>query len=186
MDVGEAAPEGQRRRKTALRTLRLPEDTLKLLETEAEEDGVSLNTLVSGVLLDYVLWSRRAKKFGFVTISKQLMRALLNSTDPEKLEKSVRETYPSILKSMAMFWYNDASPTSIIKVLGLISTRNWFVEMTQKEEGKDYTMTFHHDLGPNFSLFMKSMLDSTIRNEFRSRPIFQEGESSITVQFTLS
>ena len=84
-----------------------------------------------------------------------------------------------------MFWYNDSSPASLIKALDLISQRNWYVEFKQTVEGRSYTMTFHHDMGPVFSLFLKTMLDSTVREEFHSRPAFQEGESSLTVKFIL-
>ena len=176
---------GTRRKKTALRTIRLPEEILLELDAAAAEDGVSFNSLLVNLLTDYTIWQRKSRKFGFATISKQFLRYLLDSSDPDKLDKLVREKYPSVLKSMAMYWYNDSSPPSMIKVLALISVRNWYVELNQTVDGKAHTMTFHHDLGPVFSLFLKAMLDSTIRNEFHSRPVIQEGESSITVQFSL-
>jgi hypothetical protein len=181
----DGSTSGTRRKKTALRTIRLPEDLLLELDAAAADDGLSFNSLMINLLTDYTIWQRKSRKFGFATISKQFLRMLLDSSDPAELEKMVREKYPSVMKSMAMFWYNDSSPTSMIKVLGLISVRNWYVELNQAVEGKAHTMTFHHDLGPVFSLFLKTMLDSTVRNEFHSRPVFQEGESSLTVQFTL-
>jgi hypothetical protein len=181
----DGSTPGTRKKKTALRTIRLPEDILLELEAAALEDGLSFNSLLVNLLMDYTIWQRRSRKFGFATISKQFLRILLDSSDPAKLEKEVRERYPSVLKSMAMFWYNDSSPPSMIKVLALISVRNWYVELNQTVEGKAHTMTFHHDMGPVFSLFLRTMLDSTVRDEFHSRPVFQEGESSLTVQFTL-
>jgi hypothetical protein len=182
---GSASAPGHRKKKTVLRTIRLPEEILLELDAAAADDGISFNSLMVNLLTDYTVWQRKSRKFGFATISKQFLRMLLDSSDPVKLEKVVREKYPSVMKSMAMFWYNDSSPTSMIKVLSLISVRNWYVELNQTVEGKAHTMTFHHDLGPVFSLFLKTMIDSTVRNEFHSHPVFQEGESSLTVQFTL-
>ena len=176
---------GPRRKKTALRTIRLPEDVLQELEAAATEDGISFNSLMVNVLTEYTVWQRKSKKFGFAMISKELFRILLTSSDPAMLEKSVREKYPSVLKSMAMFWYNDSSPGSIVKFLSLLGHHNWHLQLNQTNDGKSYTMTFHHDLGPAFSLFLRTMLDATVRDEFHSHPVFQEGEGSVTVQFTL-
>jgi hypothetical protein len=183
-ELGGSA-SGTRKKKTVLRTIRLPEEILLELDAAAQEDGLSFNSLIINLLTDYTVWQRKSRKFGFATISKQFLRMLLDSSDPVKLEKLVREKYPSVLKSMAMFWYNDSSPISMVKVLALITVRNWYVELNQTVEGKAYTMTFHHDLGPVFSLFLKAMIDSSVRSEFHSRAVFQEGESSLTVQFTL-
>ena len=173
------------RKKTVLRTLRLPEALSKQLEDAASEDGVSFNSLTATILLDYVEWNRKAKKFGFTYISKDLMKVLLQSAEPSMLDSTVRVKYAGVLKDMAMYWYQDASLPSIIRVLELIAKHNWHVDIGKKIEGRKVTMSFRHDLGPKFTVFLRAMTESTFKNEFHSNPTYEEGENSLTVHFSL-
>src|SRR5579863_1613744 len=172
----EEVDSRSQRKKTVLRTLRVPEDVARALEEAADEDGVSFNALMSSVLTDYTVWARKAKKFGFTFVSKQFFRILLESSDPKKLEALVKERYAGIMKSMAMVWFGDTSASSIIRAFELLAQHNWHMNFNWTQEGLEYTLTFQHDLGEKFSLFLKSMLESTITEDFRSRPTFEEAD----------
>ena len=177
--------DGSSRRKTGLRTLRLPEETIRAIEEACEKDHVSFNSLVNSILSDYSLWTRKAKEFGFMYISRELFRILLEASDAKEIERLAREQYSRTFKSMAMYWFQDASPASMLKFLRLFSQHNWQVELHQKVEGKNYTLTFHHDLGPKFSLYLRTLLNETIKNELHSIPAFDEGGNSVEVRFEL-
>jgi predicted DNA-binding ribbon-helix-helix protein len=173
------------RKRTVLRTVRLPEALSKELEEAAAEDGVSFNSLIAVVLQEYVQWTRKAKKFGFAQVSRNMLRILLAAADSDELDVQVREKYAGVLKDMAMFWYQDASPQNVIRVLEHITQHNWYVDLSKKVEGKKVTLSFRHDMGAKFNLFLKAMLDTAIRNDLRTVPVYEEGESSFTVHFSL-
>ena len=173
------------RKRTVLRTIRIQESLLEEMVAAADEDGVSFNSLSTSVLQEYMTWTRKAKKFGFTFVSKSLLRNLLESVDTTELDLLVRERYAGILKDMAMFWFSDSSLPSIVKVLDLLSTHNWHVDMQKSIEGKKATLSFRHELGPKFTVFLKAMPDATIKEEFHANPVYDEGSSSLTVHFSL-
>lgn len=173
------------RKKTVLRTIRIPENLSTELEEAAAADGISFNSLSSAILQEYITWTRKARKFGFAYVSKSLLKIILESANSTELDMLVRERYGGILKDMAMFWYSDASLTSIIRVLELLSLHNWHLDMGKKIDGRKVTLSFHHDLGPKFAVFLRAMLDSTLKEEFHSTPVYEEGDSSLTVHFSL-
>ena len=181
----EEPREGSQRKKTVLRTFRLTEDVAKALEAAAEKDGITFNALLSRVTLDYVTWVRNAKNFGFVYLSKPLLSVLLEASDPQKLEAGVRGKYAGVLKDMTMYWFQDASPRSLIRYLELMTQHNWYLEVTKKVEANKVLLSFRHDMGPKYTIYLRTMLDQVIRNDMHSIPTFEEGSSSLTVRFTL-
>jgi len=173
------------RKKSVLRTIRLSENLSKELEQVAAEDGISFNAISVSVLQEYVGWTRRAKKFGFGIVSKNLLKILLESSDGATIDRLVRERYAGVLKDMAMFWYSDASLPSIMKVLELLSLHNWHIDLSKRIEGRRVSLSFRHDLGPKFTIFLRAMLETTVKGEFHLMPTFESGDSSLTVHFSL-
>ena len=182
-DVQEGTDNG--RKKTDVRTVRVPLEISKELELAAAEDGVSYNSLLTSVLIDYATWARKAKKFGFTFVSKNFLRILLQTADSKELDRLVRERYGGILRDMAMFWFQGTTVESIVKVLELLSQHNWNIDLVKRVDGRRVTLSFHYDLGPKFSVFLKAMLDTTFRNEFHLSPTYDEGDSSLTVRFSV-
>jgi len=173
------------RKRTVLRTIRLNESLATQLDEAAAEDGISTNGLVGQIFEHYFAWARKARKFGFAYISKDMYRLLLSLCDSEKLEAEIREKEPARTKSMVMFWYQDTLPHSWLKFLRLLGEHSWNLELEEKGDGRSYAFTLHHDLGPNFTLLQKSNLDAVLRNELHTNPTFEEGDGSLTLRFTL-
>jgi len=175
-----------RRRKTVLRTLRIPEETANAIDVVADEDGTTFNAVVSSIANEYVVWTRNARKYGFVVISKRLFRLTLDCCDDEKVEKDASKGLADILRDEMIFLYQSKSPDSLMRLFADLSKHGSIVTASHRVDGMSYALTLHHEAGPRFSLMLRMALDELIRREFRAQPSFEEGGTSLIARFSIS
>lgn len=70
---------------TTLRTIRIPQELDNALKSISKERGISVNTFVSMLLKKYVEWDKYADRFGYVTLTRESLRRILQATDDNKL-----------------------------------------------------------------------------------------------------
>jgi hypothetical protein len=181
---GDLSNSSKDARKSTLKTVRIPESLARYLEEEAADQGVTVNGLVNSVLGKYSDWDKKANEFGFLSIHKSLFTSLVDEVDEETLARIGREVLLTIWKEMAEFFYQDSSPEKILDVL-CIRPRPFPAGLgttVTREDGK-YVIISHHQLGPKWSIALKSALQELVRKSFHVEPQVSAGESVVTVRF---
>ncbi len=184
----EAPSDGkreQKRIKTVLRTIRLPEDLEAKLGGLAANKGIALNALVSSVLNKYVLWDNLTERFGFVTIPKAQFQDLVNAVDPAKLEELARVHSHQLTKDMMMFWFQDVRADDFLEYLKMRGRYGLDIKVELKREGSNFTLIVTHDFGPHYTAYLRTALDSEFRTLFKIIPTIDATESSVMVKATL-
>ena len=120
-----------------------------------------------------------------MNVSKQLLGLILSACDDEKLNAEIPKRYAEIWRDEMIFWYRSISPESLVRLLTELSQHSSFINTSSSIDGKNYTVTLHHEFGPKFSAILKGGLDGLIRHEFHAQPSFEEGETSLTVRFSV-
>ncbi|MEO9295417.1 MAG: hypothetical protein ABI347_07440 [Nitrososphaera sp.] len=69
-------------------TFRIDSRKLETLRGDAEENQISLNTLVNQVLTSYIEWDMVAAKAGYAVFQKDALKELFNATNEETLKKN--------------------------------------------------------------------------------------------------
>ena len=95
--ASSSSGETGRQRKTTLRTFRFPEELAHALDAEGQEQGMTVNALVSSILTKHVEWDAKAAKFGFIPAYKPVVTALLQASD----EASMRCPFASRTQASA-------------------------------------------------------------------------------------
>ena len=72
-------------RSTTLRTIRLTRDLDNLLQNDAKSKNISINSLLTSILVKYAEWDRYAEKFGLVSLTRADSKSLLKAIDENKL-----------------------------------------------------------------------------------------------------
>jgi len=175
---------GSHKRKTVLKTFRFSEELVLLLEKGAEKEGTTINALAGSILTQYLGWETKAKEFGFVPIYKPLFRAIFEALDDETLIRIGRKALPEMWKEMAEFWFQDSSADKILDIWSVRSRHLPYVQTEVKKQGNTYSIVFHHDLGPKWSIVIRSALDEMVRKSFLAQPTLTMGESIVTAQFS--
>jgi hypothetical protein len=176
----------KRKRKTVLRTTRLAEDTADALDAAAEADGTTFNALASSIINEYVTWVRRARKYGFASVSKAFLKLLLDVCPEEKVKTELARGYAGILRDEMIYWNQEISPKSLVRLLSEHGQHGLYMSSESKIEGREYVLTIQSELGPRFSAMLIASLDGLVRKEFRAQPAFEEGERSLIVRFPTS
>ncbi|MDA4127180.1 MAG: hypothetical protein OK452_08285 [Thaumarchaeota archaeon] len=172
------------KKRTAVKTFRLPEDVLDFLEKEAEDEGTTLNALVSSILIRHSEWGSMARKLGMISVSKSLLQAALESSRDEELVATSRKILPQGWKDMAMFKFHDFSLESMIQLFKLLTKYGYEADMDVNRVGNKYMISFRHALGPKFSLLLKNAIDELLRVSFHIQPTIETSDASVAVTFS--
>jgi len=161
-------------RKTTTITLRIDTDVMQNLYNKSRQDDISLNTLFNQVLKRYVEWDMYEGKAGMISLSKPVVKELFQRLSREDLMKMTKEVAKNAVYDIALFMKGGKmDPDSFV---------SWFLsrmkncsEITKTDIGEEisertHTCIIKHDLGENWSLFHKAILES-IFNDILARPI---------------
>jgi hypothetical protein len=153
-----------KRRKTALKSIRIPKDLLAILEEDSIDRGISFNSLVSSLLTKYVEWER-------YTMTSSFFHMLLEATDASKLKQLTLERQNEILYDIMLFWFHEISPLSFINALMLIGkyTNLFRIEVTYSTSSCT-TIVIKHGHGQRYSEHLEYHLGEVIRRHFKVTP----------------
>src|SRR3990170_6816286 len=118
MSGGERA---SKTRKTVLRTVRLSQELDDLLRKDAEENDLSINSLINKIMAKYIEWDRHIKKFRFVSVTSETLRAFLNEVGDEKLENIAKELGSDLTSAVSMLWSEKVDLDAFLRMISLYS-----------------------------------------------------------------
>ena len=156
--------EAGRKKKTRLRTVRVTADLDETLQKDAEERKVSVNALIGSVFTKYAEWDRFADKLGFVASSPYLLRevmAMLSEAQVAELGTALGKRLPG---ELARFWFKKVNHETLIGLVSLYCTYGGAGEYELETNGKEYTVVVHHNLGRNWSLYLRHLMGSAFQS----------------------
>ena len=155
-------------KKDVLRTIRIPQSLDLLIQTDADINSVSINTLVTQILTKYAEWDRYVVKMGWVSLAPQLLRGILNAIDRNKFSRSMDRLGAEYLKEWLMFRFGKISADSW-RESGLLVAKyqkSWG-ELQTNAEGSmyhfNYSQSYYHNLGKMWSFVLAETTMSAIK-----------------------
>jgi hypothetical protein len=146
-----------RKRSTTTITFRLESNTLKTLQTEAKESGISLNILVNQILNRYVEWDVFESNVGMVSVAKPVMaKVFAKMTKDEVIDLATRKGN-SAVHDIVLFMKGDLSVYVFLSWLEARMRNCSQVNHQQENDVEKYI--FKHDLGENWSLYHKTIAE---------------------------
>jgi hypothetical protein len=138
-------------------TFRLDKDTLERIGHEAEQKGVSMNSVAQNVFSDYFGWSAYAPKAGMIPLHKTVLSMMVDRL-PEKDIIEIADLFGKVkLKNMLLVLRNDYNARTFLDMF-----ESWLksssVSFTKhiNHETEVYTVT--HELGSKWSTYLSHML----------------------------
>lgn len=169
--------------KTTTFTCRIEQGVLQLLEKESEEQGISLNTLINKIIRNYVEWDYYGPKVGMIPMAKQVISSLFEMMNDEEISELATNFGKNMIKDITLFMKMKLDYDSFLMWLETRMKRS-FIEFNHTNENDVYTYVLKHDLGYNWSLYHKKLLE-IIFHEFFEKHIKIEITNSI-LKFTFS
>jgi hypothetical protein len=176
----------RKNRKTTTITLRIDTDIMQSLYNKAGQDGISLNTLVNQILKRYVEWDMFGAKVGMIPLSKPVAKELFQRLSREDIIKMAKDVAKNAVYDIALFMKGGKMDPDLF-VSWFLSRMKNCSEITKAnvEESSEspHTYIIKHDLGENWSLYHKALLES-IFNDMLARPIqINTTGSTLTLQY---
>lgn len=170
-------------KKTVLRSIRISEEMEDLLRQDAEERGISVNGLVTAILQKYREWDRYADKFGFVTITRNGWRMILEAVEDERFAALAKEMGGQNPQEMTLFWFKKLNTETFLAYLSLIARYAKTMTHELETDGSSYTISIQVDIGPRGAVFWGNFIDQAIRTIVGVVPKVELGRNSVVASF---
>jgi hypothetical protein len=177
--VGYAATN----RNTTLRTVRLTRDLDNLLLRDAKAKRMSVNSLMTAIITKYTEWDRHAEKFGFVSLTRDGLRLILEAVDDNKLSQIGKLHGKSTNREFMMFWFKKINIHIFLDGLSLFCKYAGVAEYDLETDGRNYTITMHHDLGEKWSNWLGHVICQGMETDLGLNPKLEFSKSSIIIRF---
>jgi hypothetical protein len=164
-------------------TFRIDESILNVLKEESERKDISLNTLVNHVLKQYVDWDMYAAKAGMIPIAKPVVSALFDKMTPQEIIELASKVGQSAIHDIALFMKSRMDLPSFLSWFEM-RMKNSSIELSHKAENSIHTYVIKHDLGYNWSLYHKTLLQLMFNQIFERQVDISIYDTTLMFQFS--
>jgi hypothetical protein len=153
-------------------TFRLNNSLLKNLRINADDEKITVNSLVTKILEDYFEWGQNAAKAGWMVIPKITMKRFVDGSSEKELEKIAKEMSDHVLEIMMMM-SGQYDLRSFLAMSQKVAKKSGFdVNIRQDDVTK---IVIQHSMGKKWSFFRKVFFEQTLntlgyQNEIKSTP----------------
>jgi hypothetical protein len=162
-------------------TFRLKNQTIGALKKQSEEEGISLNNLVTKVLDSYLEWECVAPKVGFIPMQKFVLRKLFDSLSEESI-KDIAIAAADIFKDEVLMMRGKVDLDAILSLTkGRVKRSGFGLSIFDDTLAHSKKIIIQHEMGHNWSIFATAYHQRLINNIGYS--VKTEGtDNSITIE----
>ncbi len=163
-------------------SFRLDSHVLDKIRAESESEGVSLNVLANKIFSRYVDWDMFEPKVGMIPVAKPIVSALFQKLSEQETIELAKQIGQSIVSDISTFMKGSMDIDSFV---------SWFVtrmkisdfDMNHTINDSKHTYIIKHDLGYNWSLYHKTVLELIFNNVLEKKIDFQIKEMMMEISF---
>ncbi|MBM3910371.1 MAG: hypothetical protein FJ356_01830 [Thaumarchaeota archaeon] len=159
-------------------TFRLESAALDKLKAKANQDRISLNTLVNQIIVGYAEWDLTAIGAGWMVMPKSVMKKMIAKLSEKEVEQLAKETFGE-MKGVALFMTNKSDLEAFFSIVRMRSKKSGF-QVKEMTENNKTTLIIQHDLGVKWSLFSKTFYEE-ILHSLDKRVTFEIRENTIAI-----
>jgi hypothetical protein len=171
-------------RQTVMRSVRISQELDDVLRRDAESMGISFSALVTEIFTKYSEWDRLANKFGMVALPRGAFRGMWEVIGKEKAAGMGREAGSRTATESASFWFKKLNTQTFLKLMELFDkyTKSFEYEV-ESRDGRDYTITIHHEINEAYSTFLVNWFESAIKAFVGVTPSIKVSLNSLVITF---
>src|ERR671914_2897965 len=143
----------KKQKKTKTITFRIDSNVMNKIYSNAEQEGISLNTLINQILKRYVEWDMYVGKAGMVSVSKPVVKKLFEELSEEEVINMSKDIAKNAVYNTALFMRSRDKLDVDSFVSWFLSRMKTCSEITENKEDNTNTYIIKHDMGENWSLY---------------------------------
>ena len=165
------------------KSFRLDEDTLRKLNEQAKINNTSLNSEINSVLRKYVDWDMLASKVGMIPLARPILSEIFqNIMTKEQVIDLADKVSKDVIRETAHFMKGSLTLESF---LSWLKTRMEYCSKVNCVMEDNYNpqikIIFKHDLGENWSIYHKIVLDYIFYHILRKTNVQIEASDSTLI-----
>lgn len=172
----------ERKKKSQTITFRLDPDLIEEIKNDAELEKINVNSLVSKILSNHILWERYERKLGLLPMTKPFVQHAINGMEDDEITHLAQEVEKDTFSDILNFMKGDYTVEDFIEIL-----RSWlYVAWMQHDviKGKGtYTFKINHELGEKWSLYVKTLVTELFHDIVQKRLEVKSTKNTITLVF---
>lgn len=165
-------------------TFRIDSNLIHLMKEKAEQDGITLNTLVNHILKRYSEWDMYIEnRAGIIPLTKPVALELFKRLSKEEVINLALEVGKKAVYDVTLFMRGGIDQNSFI---------DWFLSrmknssasvVSKRASNRLKVYVIKHDMGENWSLYHKTIIKS-IFSDVLQKPIhITTTDSTLTLEF---
>lgn len=143
-----------RKAKSVTKSFRIDEDIIAKINEQANNNNTSLNAEINNILRKYVEWDMLASKVGMIPIISEIFQNILTKEQVIDLADKVAK---SVIRDTAHFMKGNLDLASFLSWLK--TKMGHSLTMNYTMENNSHQIIFKHDMGENWSIYHKIILD---------------------------
>lgn len=187
--------------KTRSITFRLDSSIVENLQREADQREISLNVLVNQILRKYTKWDTFEPKIGMMPVPKIILSTCFNKaimvanevgmtqddieSNRRKMIKSAAEISFNLIRDSALLMKRTYNLWTVLEILQEYMKVSDMKADHRIETGNTHVFVIQHELGENWSLFTKDLLNMIFENLASTRPDVNITPNTIMAKVTL-
>ena len=164
--------------------IRLPNWISEVLDYEASERNVSVNSLIVSILAKYAEWDRFAQKFGFVSIPDRILKSAFYELEKPQIIR-IAESHVDLARELVDFWFKRITTENLVNFFQLNHKYSGLFQHEQIKDLHAVTFILKHNLGRNWSEYVKASAEKTLTSILGSPPKTEIFEGSIRIKIPL-
>lgn len=175
---------GNAKGKTEVRSIRIPKDIGKIIEDEARDREISVNALVSVILKKFADFDRYSDKFEYITLPKEAFHLIIQELDDESVARIGTQVGQTVPKEVAQFWFKTLDINAFLFFLSNVVKHSNLTQYDIKLVGGTYAVTLHHDLGMQWSKFLRYCFEGAVNTILNTSATFELSKNTVLFRFT--
>jgi hypothetical protein len=169
------------KRKTIGRSFRVDEEWLKVLNDEAEKQGISVNALLNRILQKYA-YIRYMLRYGAITLTRKGFSNILESCPEDKVRENGRNAGSTLTRDLLLTMGVTPSYSFVILLVKKILSEfaGWF-ECDHHIKRDKEILHLRHDLGIKWSIYLSGVASGTFNSLLNKEVAIELSDSSVTI-----
>ncbi len=130
----------------------MDKDTYDALVSDADSQGISINSLINSVIKRHLLWDRHAEDMGLVPLTKRTLKKIFKTMDDETIKKIAHDVGGTVPQELIYLSYDKFDFVNLMKMIELSDSR--FGKTKHNTNDQIHSINILHGVCENFSKFL--------------------------------
>ncbi len=150
---------------TATVTFRIDKSVLDKIRREATRHNVSLNSFLNQILKEFTEWDMFMPDAGSIPVAKPIVVQMFQKLTKDEIQNLATKIGKNAIEDMVIFMKGSMDLDSFLKWLE-VRMKNCSVDINHIVEKNKHTYIMKHELGENWALYNKTMLETIFKELF--------------------